>query len=238
MSVEGDVEGLLNNVFFGPVRMPINPTSGPLAFSCPDGSTPLTTAPSGMPGGPLGGAPVCPVQVPATCPEGTLLPDVNGLADACSVSVEDRRCAAERRRRGNPANFSCPYDPVVQVQSLRCGGGAVVVGSGRDTCPALVPATHSVPAGNPRLRADGSPDMMLGTATSGGLAWFSLPVLDDVVGWVDAAGVDGHRAKEFWLGWIRPWCLRGDGSLRSRYCHPTRSPTFFAELTTLDPALF
>jgi hypothetical protein len=244
MSVEGDVEGLLNNVFFGPVRMPINPTSGPLAFSCPDGSTPVASAASGVPGGRLGGAPECTVVVPGACPDGTLVPDLNGLADACAVSVEDRRCAAERRRlartSGVPANFSCPYDPTIRMQGLSCSGGPVVVRGGPDGCPTRVPATHSVPAGNPRLRPDGSPDMMLAAAASppGGLAWFSLPVLDDVMAWVDTAGIDAHRGREFWLGWIRPWCLRADGSLRRRYCDPTRSPTFLGELTTLDPALF
>jgi hypothetical protein len=56
------------------------------------------------------------------------------------------------------------------------------------------------------------------------------------MGWVDEAGIDDHRAREYWQRRIRPWCLRRDG-LRDRYCHPVRSPSFFGELTVLDPAL-
>lgn len=230
MSVEGNVEGLLNNVYFGPVRPALltaaNPTSGGLAFGCPDGITMPSPAP---PGGNL----VCPVTAPVTCATGTLAVDATGARDACRDWVDDPRCARAPNRTS--PNFSCPYDPVPQTNPTSCAGVRATV-PGRDTCTTLVPATHTLPNGRPRPRPDGTPDMQLGTARTGGQAWFSLPTLDDVVGWVDEAGTDDHRAKEFWDNRIRPWCTRGDGSLRDRYCHPLRSPSFAGELLTLDPA--
>lgn len=229
MSDEGNVAGLLNNVFFGPVRPVLvdglNPSAGGLTFGCPDGALPVAA--------PATGALECTVRLPATCATGRLVIDANGLADGCRVWVENPRCANAPPGR----NTSCPYDDLEEMHSLGCAGGPAIRQGGRDACPTQVPATHSLPNGRPRPRPDGSPDMVLGTASSGGLAWFSLPSLDDVMGWVDEAGTDDHRAREYWERRIRPWCLRGDGSLRDRYCRPNRSPTFFGELTTLDPAL-
>ncbi len=227
MSDEGNVQGLLNNVFFGPVR-PIladglNPSAGGLTFGCPDGTTPMPA--------PATGALECAVRVPATCATGILQIDANDRADACLTFIENPRCANAPEGR----NTSCPYDDIEQLHGLNCAGGPTVQ-PGRDACTVLVPATHSLPNGNPRPRPDGTPDMTLGAASSG-LAWFSLPDLDDVMGWVDEAGTDDHRAREYWERRIRPWCRRGDGSLRNRYCHPNRSPTFFGELTTLDPTI-
>jgi hypothetical protein len=72
--------------------------------------------------------------------------------------------------------------------------------------------------------------------SSGAPAWFTLPDLDDVIDWVRAAGTDGHRAREYWTNWIRPWCLVADDT-GSRYCDPTQSPTFLGQLRTLDPGL-
>ncbi len=225
MSLQGNVQGLLNNVFFGPVRPGLLAAANPLVagFSCPDGGAIVR--------GPLG-EPQCDLEVPATCATGTLRIDADGDRDDCLSFVEDPRCARERDRR---PNLTCPYDPVRQVNTPFCP--VRVARSGRDACATRVPATHALPNGRPRARPDGSPDMMLGAAPSGGQAWFSLPDLDDVMEWVDEAGTDDHRAREYWENRIRPWCRRRDGSLLDRYCHPQRSPSFFGELTTLDPAL-
>jgi hypothetical protein len=231
MSVEGNVQGLLNNIYFGPVRPALlaaaNPNSPGLGFSCPPGTP--SPSPSPDPNGPL----VCTVPVPVTCARGQLRIDSAGVLDDCLDHVEDPRCARAPNR--NSPNFSCPYDPVEQVNRPNCGR-AVVSGPGRDGCPTVVPAIHTVPNGRPRARPDGSPDMTLG-ASAAGLAWFSLPTLDDVVEWVREAGTDDHRAKEFWQRRILPWCQRGDGSLRARYCNPGRSPSFVGEILTLDPAM-
>ena len=69
------------------------------------------------------------------------------------------------------------------------------------------PATHSLGNAMPQPRPDGTPDMTIGRDPTGARAWFSLPDLDEVMDWVNDAGTDGHRASEYWEGWIRPWCL-------------------------------
>ncbi|MGH9380416.1 MAG: hypothetical protein ACRD2Z_07365 [Thermoanaerobaculia bacterium] len=237
MSFEGNVSGLLNNVFFGPVRPQLltaaNPRSGGLAFLCPNGSAPVPALDGS-------GALECVVAVPATCDRyadhAHLEIDAVGVADRCRYTSENPRC-----RNAPPGrNTSCPYDPVVHVGDQPCGGGEIRL-PGRDACPVRVPASHTLPNGNPRPRPDGTPDLMLGASATapGGQAWFALPDLDDVMGWVDETGRAGpraHRAEEFWRLRIRRWCALPDG-LRDRYCNPTRSPSFFGELTALDAGL-
>jgi hypothetical protein len=237
MSVEGNVTGLLNNIFFGPVRVPLliaaNPSSGGLAFGCQDGTAPVTATDGS-------GALECLVLVPATCDQyadnGLLEVDADGIADRCRYWSENPRC----RNAPEGTNTSCPYDPVEHVGNQPCGGEEVLR-PGRDACPVRVAATHTLPNGNPRPRPDGTPDLQLGSSAMapGGLAWFALPDLDDIMSWVDEtgrAGARAHRAQEFWRLRIRPWCVMPDGR-HARYCDPTRSSSFLGEMTALDPAL-
>jgi hypothetical protein len=108
--------------------------------------------------------------------------------------------------------------------------------AGADTCLVRVPAQHVLPNSNRRARPDGTPDAVLGASSGGGLAWFGMPRLDDVLEWVYEAGISAHRASEFWQDRIRPWC-RGRDGLRDRFCNPDRSASFRGELATLDSGL-
>ncbi len=58
---------------------------------------------------------------------------------------------------------------------------------------------------------------------------FSLPPISDVFAWVEAAGSDGHTAREFLDHQIGPWCASGD--IADRYC---TSATFQSEMRYLD----
>jgi hypothetical protein len=180
---------------------------------------------------PFGGAAQCESTVPIGCAVGTLEIDGNGSTDQCRTVV-DPRCP--------PTDPRCQPEPVVeQVSPAGCSTGRATRRAGRDGCIVRVPAIDdSRPNGNPRQRPDGSPDAALGLDGNGAPAWFGLPSLDDVMGWVSAAGTRAHRANEFWPDWIRPWCRQRDG-LRDRYCHPdlNRSPSFWGERNRLDPAL-
>jgi hypothetical protein len=235
MSVEGNVSGLLNNIFFGPVRPPLlmaaNPQSGGLGFACADGSAPVAALDGS-------GALECVVAVPATCERyadnGLLQIDASGVADQCRYWSENPRCG----NAPEGPNASCPYDRVEHVGNQPCGGGEIQR-PGRDACPVRVPASHSLANGNPSPRPDGTPNLQLGASASGGLAWFALPGLDDVMSWVDEtgrAGARAHRAEEFWRIRIRPWCIRADGA-RAHYCDPGLSPSFFGEMRALDRGL-
>jgi hypothetical protein len=180
------------------------------------------------------------VEVPATCDRygdnGLLEIDANDDADRCRYWSENPRCG--NAPEGH--NTSCPYEPLEHIGDQPCGGGEVHK-AGRDACSVRVPASHTLPNGNPRPRPDGTPDLQLGASAvvPGSLAWFALPDLDDVMGWVDEtgrAGARAHRAEEFWRLRIRPWCSLPDGP-RARYCDPSSSPSFFGEMTALDSGL-
>jgi hypothetical protein len=247
ISIEGNVEGLLNNVYFGPVRAgllsTLNANTGGLAFTCPGGAPPVPAL-NGS------GAFECVVEVPARCladasadGEGELEIDVDpGNSDRCVYSFPDPRCPAPSPTDG-VRDPTCERDPVRDVSTRICGG-AEIRRPGRDACAVRVPATHTVP-GRPRPRPDGTPDLMLGAGSAGGLAWFAMPRLDDVMAWVDAEGIGSHDALQFWTRQIRPWCVQRDGA-RLRYCNPALttsapatpvSPSFRGEVIALDPGL-
>lgn len=218
MSVEGNVQGMLNAIFFGPVPQAVRDGIGqPKAedFSCPPGQTRIVTA---------AGVVECERQEPASCARGLLDVDRTGDIDQCLQVVPDPSCRPRQ---------SC--EPVEQVVASSCPAGRALRRPGPDSCTLRSPARHVLPNGQPRPRPDGTPNMVLGRHRDGGLAWFSLPDLDDVVKWVSDAGTDGHRAREVWQGWIRPWCQTRNG-LRYHYCHPNQSATFQNDLQTLDPA--
>jgi hypothetical protein len=218
MSLEGNVQGMLNNIFFGPVRQAQRDGIGVpqnTDFSCPAGQRRVVNS---------DGTVECEREEAPTCTRGAVTVDRVQLIDQCARSVRDPGCEPFEE-----------CEPVLQFSGTVCTYGDVVRRSGPDGCIARSPARHSLPNGQPAPRPDGTPDMVLGRTPGGGLAWFSLPDLDDVVEWVIRAGNDGHRAREFWQGWIRPWCQTRD-ALRNHYCDPNRSATFLGELQTLDPA--
>jgi hypothetical protein len=205
-------------------------------FTCRAGQT-LVPPPRPAP---FGSAQQCQLSLPIECERGVLQVDGSGVIDQCSILEESAACRRERERiessDGRTENFQCENLEETTLPA-GCSMGTATRRAGRDSCFARVPAIHDkLPNGNPRERPDGSPDAVLGFDLNGAPAWFGLPSLDDVVGWVSAAGANGHRANEFWSGWIRQWCLQRDG-LRDRYCNPNRSPSFRGELNRLDPAL-
>lgn len=216
MHIEGNVQAMLNNIFFGPVRAAQQMAATAAQFSCPSGQTRIVTP---------AGVVECQREVLPTCSDGFLSVDSAGSTDQCSRLVDDPNC--------RPGAHCEQFDEFVET---RCAVGSAIRRPGRDTCLVTSPATHSLPGGTPQPRPDGSPDMIIGVDSTGMPAWFSLPDLDDVMDWVIAAGNDGHRAREFWDGWISPWCRVQDGT-RPRYCDPGQSSSFRDELRSLDPTL-
>jgi hypothetical protein len=223
--IEGNVQALLNNVFYGPVRLNQRTEIGqvkPADFTCPVGQRRIESAQ---------GIVECEREVPTTC-EGTRSPivDQNGNIDQCRDLVRDLGCPD--LAPGEPGD--CPL--IEQWRASRCPSGRAVRRPGADACVVLSPGRHTLPNGTPQPRPDGSPDLAVGRAVKGGKAWYSLPDLNEVMGWVVKAGTDGHRAREYWNGWMRPWCLTRDG-VRYRYCHPNQSASFLEEVQRLDPTL-
>jgi hypothetical protein len=214
MHIEGNVQAMLNTVFFGPIG-PGLARPQEAQFTCPAGQTRDVNATG-----------VVQCLTTATCTEGRLSVDHASDGDRCIVLVPDPR------PRCSVGNTFC--EPVDQAVAIHCASGSPLPRPGPDAC--VSPATHTIAAGTPQPRPDGTPDMTIGLDSSGAPAWFTLADLDDVIEWVRAAGTDGHRAREYWTNWIRPWCLVADGTW-SRYCDPTQSPTFLGQLRTLDPGL-
>lgn len=222
MHIEGNVQALLNNIFFGPVRLPLG-RARPADFTCPSGQTRVESAE---------GVVECEREVPTTCELGSPRVDHQGVVDECLEFVRDRAC---------PPRASC--EPVQQWVASRCSSGRGVRRTGADACIVRSPGRHDLPNGTPRPRPDGSPDLVIGASSDGGRAWFALPDLDRVIEWVIQAApatlldrTGGHRASEYWQDWIRPWCLARERT-QFNYCNPDRSPGFLSELRILDPAL-
>jgi hypothetical protein len=218
LHIEGNVQALLDNIFFGPVRQALREEIGvplPDDFTCPAGQRRIVTSI---------GAVECEREVPITCAAGVYKVDGRGLTDQCARSVRDPSCQAFEE-----------CEPVDQLNAATCASGRALRRSGPDACLVTSPAMDAL-NGTPRPRPDGSPDMVIGRNTTDGRAWFALPSLDQVMQWVIAAGHDGHRAREFWEGWIRPSCLPRNG-LRYQYCRPDKSPSFLDEIQKLDPNL-
>lgn len=218
MHFEGNVAGLLNNIFFGPVRLAQRTEIGlPKAadFTCAAGQRRIVTA---------SGAIECEGEAPVGCIGGRLAVDHSGVIDQCLETMRDPACAPFEE-----------CEPVDRVVASRCASGSAVRRSGADACLVRRPAQHIVPNGTPAARPDGTPDMVLGRNRAGERAWFSLPSLDQPMKWVADANRGAHRASEFWQGWMRPSCQPRNG-LRYQYCHPHESASFREELQKLDPA--
>jgi hypothetical protein len=214
LHIEGNVQALLNNIYFGPVRAEQRKDIGVVKqadFVCPVGQRRIVT--------PIG-AVECEREVPAICTNGLYRVDSLGLTDRCLQIVRDGSCRPFQE-----------CEPIEQFVNAACSGTAVRR-SGPDACLARSPAQHSVPNGAPRPRPDGSPDMVLGRDRNDARAWFSLPSFDQVMEWVIAAGNDSHRAREFWDRHIGPSCLPRNG-LRYQYCHPQQSKSFADEANQL-----
>lgn len=215
LHIEGNVQALLNNIYFGPVRAAQRNEIGVARqadFVCPAGQQRIVT--------PIG-AVECEREVPATCTSGLYRIDSLGVNDRCMQVVRDPSCRPFEE-----------CEPIEQFVNATCSGGNALRRSGRDACLVRSPAQHSVPNGTPRPRPDGSPDLVLGRDRDGARAWFSLPGFDQVMEWVIAAGNDAHRAREFWDRHIGPSCLPRNG-LRYQYCHPQQSKSFSDEANSL-----
>jgi hypothetical protein len=222
MHIEGNVQGMLNNIFFGPIRPAQRLAVGqpmPADFTCDAGQRRIVNA---------AGVVQCESEVPTTCTNGFPEVDGRGNTDQCIQFVPHPNCSPRRPRQ------ICEI--VDQTVPSLCASGSAVRRPGADACVVTSPATHNLGNAMPQQRPDGTPDMTIGRDPTGVRAWFSLPSLDTVMDWVNDAGTSGHRASEFWENWIRPWCLTPHGQ-RPRYCNPNASATFLGELQTLDPAL-
>jgi hypothetical protein len=218
MHIEGNVQGMLNNIFYGPIRQAQRIAVGqpmPADYTCPAGRRRVVNA---------AGVVQCEREVPTTC-TGSLQVDGVGTVDQCVRLVPDSRCSGRQ-----------VCEPVELSAATSCGSGSPRRRPGLDACILTSPATHSLGSATPQPRPDGTPDLTIGRDPAGVRAWFSLPDLDTVMDWVADAGTDGHRASEFWDGWIRPWCITPAGP-HPRYCDPDNSATFLGELQTLDPGL-
>ena len=90
MHIEGNVQGMLNNIFFGPMRAEQRTEVGqpmPADFTCPAGQRRLVNA---------AGVVQCERDVPATCTGGILDVDRIGTRDQCVQLVPDPRCSGDQ----------------------------------------------------------------------------------------------------------------------------------------------
>lgn len=209
--IEGNVQALLNEIYFGPIHgftLPGITAPTPNDFTCPPDATRIE-----LPNGAVECQRTRTTPIDCSHPTAFLVVDRTGTTDYCFIEGP-----------GTPpawAVASCPTGEALHRQS------------GRDECRRTwsFPATHTIPGGNPAVRADGSPSEALARTPAGDLMWFQLPALWNFFDWVENRGTDAHRWWEFWEDEILPWCEAGP----PRYCDPSASQSFRTGLTTIAP---
>jgi hypothetical protein len=155
MHIEGNVQALLNNIFFGPVRQEQRNAIGvrlPEEFTCPAGQRRIVTSI---------GSVECEREVPVTCAAGVYTIDGRGNTDQCARKVRDASCQAFEE-----------CEPVDQLNAATCSSGRAVRRSGPDACLVTSPDR-----GRPR-RAPGT--RILGRLDSPVVpspGWGAVPVL-------------------------------------------------------------
>lgn len=217
LQLEGNVQGILNGVFYGPVREVQRAAVGRIVeadWVCPAGAPRVVTA----------GQPVkCRVTTPAVCPSRYFRAGMTCIYDSDFLQPE-----------GCIRNHTCFPRRI----SLPCNGGTLRNAASGPVCVRLVGATlPGLDGGSANARPDGSPASTLGIGTAG-KRWFSLPRLDTVLGWISAERISGgstidqaHRLNQFWSRQIRPWCegylaSMPGGSTPPPYCDRRASRTF------------
>ena len=235
MHHEGNVQALLNNIFFGPVSdAQLNAIAGlapAVSFTCPAGFTLVN-----MPDRSI----LCEHHYQPNCPPAEHLSvDGRGTTDVCrdatSSNLSDATFSKLLHSDACESRGQCP-----ESVELMCPSGDLIVRRPhRDECIHKQRPTSPIGGIAPVPRPDGSRDLALGIDSTGNNVWFGLPALDDVIEWVRQAGTNAHHPGEFWDGYIRPWCLSTPSSdnFHNYYCNPVKSPNFSSELQQLDPAL-
>ena len=199
---------------------------------CPPGSLCVANPSIFAPGAP---------GVPYTPPQNT------GSSSVTITINPDGSSTSSGNTAGNtnsPEDGSSNSEPTCSTRTVSCDIFANGTGSftlqhqtGHDVCLETRTANWTPPA-NPAapsdLRLDGTEGEVIAATTAGPREWFALPVLDEVIQFVDVAGSGPHRLQEFWGAVIGDWCRSArDPWGRKYFCHPDASAIFRQDIDAL-----